>query len=161
MASDYLALIAEATAIIQKSYPGAVVFMAAGTPTSGLAKQASDLTHWTFLGKPADSQNSVQLTYANGSFGTPSVKGLWLGLQYKQLPQGTIDLATAIGIYTKHGFTEGFSSASMGTPSARAPQPMFWFCDGSQTQGVSALTGQFFPDLFPCVAGGVVGLLEA
>jgi hypothetical protein len=38
----------------------------------------------------------------------------------------------------------------MGTPAELDAQPMFWFCVNGMTQGVSASTGQFFSDLFPC-----------
>ena len=48
------------------------------------------------------------------------------------------------------GYTNGFVSAGMGTPVVPQAQPMFWFCCDGMTQGVSASTGEFFPDLFQC-----------
>ena len=152
MPQNYLQLITEANAVFQKSYPGAFVFTALGMPNSGtLAKTADDLSAWIYLA--TDGKLFAQLDYANGAFGTPSQSAGRVGLEYVALPQGTIRLPQAIDILNQNGYTEGFSSVSLGTPVYYQAQPMFWFCVDGQTQGVSASTGEVFRNLFPCQAG--------
>jgi hypothetical protein len=145
---DYLQLIAQATTIFQQSYPGAVTFSATGLPDSGVAKTTNDLTTWSFVAKTQDG--AAELTYTNGAFGKPVLAEVPIGLKFNQLPQGTIQLPQAIRILNDNGYTNGFSSVSLGTPVYLQPQPMFWFCVGRQTQGVSASTGDFSHDLFLC-----------
>lgn len=158
-AKDYLELIKEATTILQKAYPGAVLFTAIGKPPSGVAKTADQLTKWSFRAQVGDNKTAT-LDYADGKFGTPQPSGMWLGLVFVPLPQGTIRLPEAIVILNKQGFTQGFTSVALGTPVVPDPQPMFWFCVDRQTQGVSASTGDFFPYLFPCSSGGSAGALQ-
>lgn len=148
---DYLQLISEANAIFQKAFPGAFTFTATGMPASGVAKTEEDLTIWMYLAK--SDKGGAALKYANGEFGQPVPADLPLGLEFVPLPQGKIRLREAIVILNKHGYKQGFGSVSLGTPVYYHPQPMFWFCVDRQTQGVSASTGEFFADLFPCNAG--------
>lgn len=157
-AKDYLELIKEADEIFQKSFPGAVLFTAIGMPDSGVAKTAEELTKWNF--RAQTSNKTATLGYANGKFGTPVTNGIWLGLEFLPLPQGTIRLPAAIDILDKHGFSQGFTSVALGTPVVPEPQPMFWFCVDRQTMGVSASTGDFFPYLFPCSSGGAAGAMQ-
>jgi hypothetical protein len=138
---DYLELIEQANAIFQKQFPLMFTYNAIGAPPAGtVAKTADDLVVWIFWG----------LNYANGSFGEPVTIPHPLGVASIPLPQGTIRLPKAITILNSKGYTNGFVSAGMGTPVVPDAQPMFWFCVNEMTQGVSASTGEFFPDLFPC-----------
>ncbi len=155
---DYLQLIKEANTIFQKSYPGSILFSAIGSPQAGVAKRADDLTVWIFRSQ-TQNQGTAEIKYANGTFSTPTLIGFWTGLEFKPLPQGTIRLDAAIVILNNNGFTQGFSNVGLGTAVVPQAQPMFWFCVNQQTQGVSASTGQFFGNLFPCKAGSTVGSL--
>lgn len=156
MQPNYLELIAEATKLVQKSYPGAILFTATGSPASGVARKAEDLTNWNYKAQPPGTAPTVQVTYANGKFGPITKVGRWVGVEYKPLPQGKLQLPATINVLNKNGIQE-FSSVSFGTPVVPDAQPMNWFCVNHQTQGVSADTGQFYPNLFPCSAGGVAG----
>lgn len=146
--AGYLQLIQQANSIFQQSYPEAFTFTAAGLPASGVAKTADDLKIWIF--RATNKTVTLGLKYANGAFGRPVEIKPEVGLEYIPLPQGTILLPQAISILNQKGYTQGFSSVSLGTPAEFQPQPMFWFCVSGQTQGVSASTGAFFPNLFPC-----------
>jgi hypothetical protein len=157
--NDYLQLIKQANAIFQQQYPGSVLFSAIGSPVSGVAKRADDLTDWTFKAQTRAGK-TAQLDYANGQFGTASIIGVWIGLAAIPLPQGTIPLPIAISILNMNGFAQGFGNVGMGTAATEGAQPMFWFCVNQQTQGVSASTGAFFGNLFPCTAGGTLGSLQ-
>jgi|GEM_PF-5433017 len=156
--NDYLQLIKQANAIFQQQYPGSILFSAIGSAASGVAKRADELTNWTYKSQ-IRSGKTAQLDYANGKFGTPSVIGTWIGLEAAPLPQGTIPLPIAISILNMNGFTQGFGNVGMGTAATEGAQPMYWFCVNQQTQGVSASTGAFFGNLFPCTASGSVGSL--
>ena len=148
-AIDYLELIKQANAIFQKQYPGMATYNAIGAPKSGgVAKTVNDLVYWIFWG--TDKTVTAKLIYSNGSFGQPVRVQHPLGIASIPLPQGTIRLEKAILILNSKGYTNGFISAGMGTPVVPQAQPMFWFCVDGNTQGVSASTGDFFPDLFPC-----------
>ena len=148
-ATDYLELIKQANAIFQKQYPGMATYNAIGAPQSGgVAKTVNDLVYWIFWG--TDKTVTAKLIYSNGSFGQPVRVQHPLGIASIPLPQGTIRLEKAITILNSKGYTNGFISAGMGTPVVPQAQPMFWFCVNGSTQGVSASTGDFFPDLFPC-----------
>jgi len=157
--TSYLELIKQANAIFQQNYPGSILFSLIGRPTSGVAKKADDLTNWTFKTQTTAGK-TAQMEYANGAFGRPSIIGSWIGLAILPLPQGTLQLPAAIAILNKNGFVQGFGNVGMGTPAAEGAQPMFWFCVDQQTQGVSASTGTFFGNLFPCAATGAVGSLK-
>jgi hypothetical protein len=160
MATDYLSLIAKATQIFQASFPDAVLFAATGYPESGVAVRPEDLSKWSFLGTTS-GPNVAEIKYSNGTFSDPVIIGIWVGLvQSDQLPQGTIKLGQAIEILNKNGHPQGFTSIGMGTPVVQDPQPMFWFCVNGQTQGVSAATGEFFEDLFPCNGDSLAGSLR-
>ena len=124
-------------------------YNAIGAPPSGtVAKTANDLVTWIFWG--TNKRVTARLMYTNGSFGEPVTVQHPLGVASIPLPQGTIQLPQAITILNNNGYTNGFVSAGMGTPVVPQAQPMFWFCVNGQTQGVSASTGEFFPDLFEC-----------
>jgi hypothetical protein len=145
---DYIDLINQANTVFQKQFPLMVTYNAIGAPLPGLvAKTASDLLVWIFWG--TNKRVTARLTYSNGSFGEPVVVEHPLGVASIPLPQGTIRLPQAITILNNNGYTN-FVSAGMGTPAELNAQPMFWFCVNEMTQGVSASTGQFFPDLFTC-----------
>lgn len=146
---DYLQLIEQANAVFQKQFPLMVTYNAIGAPKAGtVAKTANDLVVWIFIG--TNKRVTARLTYANGSFGDPVTITPPLGSASIPLPQGTIRLPQAITILNSKGYTSGFMSAGMGTPVVPQAQPMFWFCVNEVTQGVSASTGEFFPDLSPC-----------
>ncbi len=145
---DYLELIKQANAIFQKPFPGMAAYNAIGAPQSGVAKTVNDLVYWIFWG--TNKRVTAKLIYANGSFGQPEVVEHPLGVASIPLPQGTIRLEKGIAILNTKGYTNGFVSAGMGTPVVPQAQPMFWFCVDGMTQGVSASTGEFFPDLFQC-----------
>jgi hypothetical protein len=145
----YLDLIKQANAVFQKQFPLMFTYNAIGAPLPGLvAKTANDLVTWIFWG--TTKRVTAKLLYTNGSFGQPETVEHPLGVASIPLPQGTILLPQAITILNKNGYTNGFISAGMGTPAELQAQPMFWFCVNEMTQGVSASTGQFFPDLFQC-----------
>ncbi|MDJ0800671.1 MAG: hypothetical protein QNJ51_28340 [Calothrix sp. MO_167.B12] len=146
----YLELIKKANAIFEKSYPGSILFGATGRPNSGVAMKEEDLKNWTFRALTEIEGKTAQLTYSDGQFGKPELIGHWVGSSYVPLPQGKIRLPEAIEILNKNGYTQGFSSVSLGTPVVPNPQPMFWFCVNQETQGVSASTGEFFQNLGPC-----------
>ncbi len=146
---DYLQLIKQANAVFQQQFPLMVTYNAIGAPRAGsVAKTANDLVLWIFWG--TNKRVTAKLKYANGSFGEPVTITPPLGIDAIALPQGTILLPQAITILNNNGYTSGFVSAGMGTPAELDAQPMFWFCVNEMTQGVSASTGQFFSDLFPC-----------
>lgn len=146
---DYLQLIKQANAIFEKQFPLMFTYNAiGGAPSGKVAKTADDLVVWIFWG--TNKRVTAKLTYANGAFGQPVVVEHPLGIASIPLPQGTIVLPKAIAILNSHGYTSGFVTAGMGTPAELQAQPMFWFCVNGQTQGVSASTGEFFPDLFQC-----------
>jgi hypothetical protein len=144
----YVELVSQANAIFQKKYPAMFTFSATGMPASGVAKTEDDLTVWKFNG--TDKNTFAELKYSNGAFGEPFPAKETMGLEYRPLPEGIVTLSQAITILNKNGYTGGFSSVSMGTPVTFEPQPMYWFCVNGHTQGVSARTGDFFPDLFTC-----------
>lgn len=148
--ADYPQLVSQANTIFQQSYPGAFTYTAIATPNSGQATTAADLVNWVFRAKTNDG--GAELTYSNGSFGKPVPIPLPPGLEFVPLPQGTVTLDGAIQVLNDHGYTS-FGSVSMGTPVYLDPQPMFWFCADGQTQGVSARTKEFYPNLFPCAPG--------
>lgn len=154
-AKNYIELIKEATEIFQKSYPGAILYTATGRPVAGVAKSEDELTEWSY--KALTDKQTAQLEYSDGKFGQPRIIGPWFGLQFVQLPQGTIRLRKAIEILNDNGYTQGFMNVALGTPVVPDPQPMFWFCVDRETQGVSASTGDFFPNLFPCTPGEGAG----
>jgi hypothetical protein len=146
---DYLELIKQANAIFQRQFPLMFTYNALGAPPAGsVAKTANDLVRWIFWG--TNKRVTARLTYANGSFGQPVTIQHPLGVASIPLPQGTILLPKAITILNSKGYTDGFVSAGMGTPVVPQAQPMFWFCVNDMTQGVSASTGEFFPDLYEC-----------
>lgn len=146
---DYLQLIQQANAIFQRQFPGMFTYNAIGAPKSGtVAKSASDLVLWLFWG--TTKRVTAKLWYTRGQFTQPEVVEHPLGVDSIPLPQGTIRLPQAITILNSKGYTDGFISAGMGTPAELQAQPMFWFCVNGMTQGVSASTGEFFPDLFEC-----------
>ncbi len=146
---DYLELINQANAIFQKQFPGMGTYNAIGAPRSGtVAKTPNDLVTWIFWG--TNKRVTAKLQYANGAFGQPETVTPPLGVAMIPLPQGTIRLPQAISILNGKGYTNGFVSVGMATPVVPQAQPMFWFCVDGNTQGVSASTGEFFPDLFPC-----------
>jgi hypothetical protein len=146
---DYLQLINQANAIFQKQFPTMFTYNAIGLPRSGtVAKTANDLVSWIFFG--TTKRVTAKLLYSNGSFGQPETITHPLGVASIPLPQGTIRLEKAIAILNSKGYTSGFVSAGMGTPVVPQAQPMFWFCVNNMTQGVSASTGEFFPNLFEC-----------
>jgi len=146
---DYLQLIQQANDIFQRQFPLMVTYNAIGAPPAGkVAKTANDLAVWIFWG--TNKRVTAKLTYANGTFGQPQVIQHPVGVASIPLPQGTIRHPQAISILNGKGYTQGFVSVGMGTPVVENAQPMFWFCVNEQTQGVSASTGQFFPNLFPC-----------
>ena len=146
---DYLQLIQQANAVFQRQFPGMVTYNAIGAPASGtVAKTADDLVVWIFYG--TNKRVTAILKYANGSFGQPVTIEHPVGIESIPLPQGTIRLPQAITILNQKGYTGGFVSVGMGTPAEFQAQPMFWFCVDQMTQGVSASTGEFFPDLFKC-----------
>lgn len=146
---DYLQLIAQANVIFQKSFPTMFTYNAVGYPAGGgVAKTESDLTGWLFWG--TNKRVTATLKYANGVFGEPVTVEHPIGVESIPLPQGTIRLPQAITILNQHGYRNGFTSAGMGTPAELQAQPMFWFCVNGMTQGVSASTGEFSPDLFTC-----------
>lgn len=148
-ALDYLELIKQANAIFERQFPGMFTYNAIGAPRSGtVAKTAGDLILWIFWG--TNKRVTAKLTCANGTFGQPVVVEHPLGIASIPLPQGTIRLEKAIAILNSKGYTQGFVTAGMGTPVVPQAQPMFWFCVNGQTQGVSASTGEFFPNLFEC-----------
>lgn len=158
---NYLALIKQATVIFQECYPGSILFTAVGKPASGLARSANDLTNWVFRAQTTHN-GTAALEYSNGKFGAPSIIGQWMGLEYKPLPQGKHIMSEAIAVLNNHckESLHGFSQVGLGTPAAFNPPPMFWFCVESNTQGVSASTLEFFPNLFPCAPSGTVGELK-
>jgi hypothetical protein len=146
---NYLGLIKKANSIFQNRFPGMITYNAIGAPRSGtVAKTATDLVMWIFFG--SNKRVTAKLTYANGSFGEPVTITHPFGVEVIPLPQGTILLPQAITILNEHGYASGFVTVGMGTPSAQKEQPMFWFCVNGMTQGVSASTGEFFPDLDKC-----------
>ena len=146
---DYLQLITQANDVFQKQFPLMVTYNAIGAPLAGtVAKSANDLVTWLFWG--TNQRVTALLRYENGSFGQPETIQHPVGIASIPLPQGTIRLPKAISILNSKGFTNGFVSVGMGTPVVPQAQPMFWFCVNDMTQGVSASTGEFFPDLFPC-----------
>jgi len=147
--NDYLQLITKANSIFRQQYPGMFTYNAIGAPAPGkVAKTADDLVRWMFWG--TNDHATALLKYANGAFGQPTTVQHPVGVASIPLPQGTIPLPQAIAILNQQGYTAGFVSAGMGTPAELEAQPMFWFCVNGQTQGVSASTGQFSPDLFAC-----------
>jgi len=153
---DYLELIKQANAIFQRQFPLMFTYNAIGAPPAGaVAKTANDLVVWIFWG--TNKRVTAKLTYANGSFGQPVTVEHPLGIASIPLPQGTIVLPKAITILNSKGYTSGFVTAGMGTPVVPQAQPMFWFCVNGMTQGVSASTGEFFPDLFECFPIDVAG----
>jgi hypothetical protein len=146
---DYLELIKQANAIFERQFPLMFTYNAIGAPPAGsVAKTANDLVTWIFWG--TNKRVTGKLIYANGSFGQPVTVEHPLGIASIPLPQGTIRLEKAITILNSKGYTSGFVTAGMGTPVVPQAQPMFWFCVNGMTQGVSASTGEFFPDLFEC-----------
>lgn len=146
---DYLQLIKQANAIFERQFPLMFTYNAIGAPADGtVAKTAADLVTWIFWG--TNKRVTAKLMYTNGSFGQPVTVQHPLGVASIPLPQGTIQLPQAITILNGKGYTNGFISAGMGTPVVPQAQPMFWFCVNGMTQGVSASTGEFFPDLFEC-----------
>jgi hypothetical protein len=148
-AVDYLELIKQANAIFQRQFPLMFTYNAIGAPAAGtVAKTATDLVTWIFWG--TNKRVTARLIYTNGSFGQPVTVEHPLGIASIPLPQGTILLPKAITILNSKGYTSGFVTAGMGTPVVPEAQPMFWFCVNGMTQGVSASTGEFFPDLFEC-----------
>ena len=148
---DYLSLLAEADKIFKAKWPEAVTFTALGQPVSGVAKSSKDLTEWSFIAET--NSGAAELVYSGGSWGTPSIKGTWIGLQFLPLPQGKLSLDQAIAAISAQGFTEGFSDVSMGTAVYYQAEPMYWFCIDKMTQGISAETGKYYPNLMPCSAG--------
>ncbi len=155
---DYLELIKEANAIFQKAYPDSILFTAVGRPNSGVAKTAGDLKKWIFNSETKlKGESTAQLIYSADEFGKPTIIGNWIGLEFEPLPQGTIRLPRAIEILNDRGYNQGFSSVALGIPVVERPQPMFWFCVDGETQGVSASTGEFFPDIMPCSENGSMG----
>jgi hypothetical protein len=153
----YPQIVQQANQIFQQSLPGAFTFTATGMPQSGVATSPSQLVTWVFIAT-TNSGGFRQLVFENGQFGQPTTIGGWVGVAFTPLPQGTIQLQQAIDILNQKGFTQGFTSVSMGTPVVQNPQPMYWFCVNGQTQGVSASTGEFFPNLFPCRGTGAIQL---
>jgi hypothetical protein len=152
-ASPYPQIVEQANQVFQQSLPEGFTFVATGMPQSGVATNASQLVTWMFA---ATNKNAfAQLEYANGQFGQPTTIRGWIGLEFVPLPQGTIQLQQAIDILNQEGFTKGFTSVSMGTPEVEDAQPMYWFCVDGQTQGVSASTGEYFPNLFRCHQGQI------
>lgn len=150
---SYPQIVQQANEAFQPSLPGGFTFVATGMPASGVATNPSQLVTWIFVA--TNKTAFAQLEYANGQFGQPTTIGGWLGIEFIPLPQGTIQLQQAIDILNQNGYTQGFTSVSMGTPVVQNPQPMYWFCANGQTQGVSASTGEFFPNLFPCGQGQI------
>jgi hypothetical protein len=148
---DYLQLIKQADNIFQQQFPLMFTYNAIGAPRTGtVAKTANDLVQWIFWG--TNKRVTAKLSYANGTFGQPVTVQPPLGIAPLPLPQGTILLPKGITILNSHGYTSGFVSVGMATPVVPNAQPMFWFCVHNMTQGVSASTGEFFPDLIACQA---------
>lgn len=145
---DYLTLLAQADKLFKSTWPEAVTFTALGSAAAGLATKANDLTNWSFIAQT--NKGAAELIYANGSFGSPVIKGTWIGLMFDPLPQGKLSLEEAIEAINSQGFTQGFSDVSMGTPVYKDPEPMYWFCIDRMIQGISASTGDYYPNLFPC-----------
>ena len=146
---DYLQLINQANGVFQQRFPLMLTYNAIGAPRAGtVAKSANDLVTWLFWG--TNKRVTAILRYENGTFGEPQTITPPLGIANIPLPQGTILLPQAISILNSKGFTNGFVSVGLGTPVVPNAQPMFWFCVNNMTQGVSASTGEFFSDLFPC-----------
>jgi len=148
---DYLTLLAEADKIFKTKWPEAITFSAQGQPETGVAKTSSDLTNWSFLAQTDEA--TAELLFENGAWGSPSIVGHWLGLQFLPLPQGTLSLDEGIAALNNAGFTDGFSDVSMGTPVYYEADPMYWFCIERMTQGISAETGKYYPNLMPCNSG--------
>jgi len=146
----YVTLINEANKIFQTKYPGAFTFTALGMPTSGVAKTEDDLNVWIF--QAVFDGGGAEITCKNGVFGTPIPRTPPLGLKFVPLPQGVYELSQAIQTLNAHGY-DSFGSVSLGSPVYKDPQPMFWFCVNGQTQGVSACTNAFYPNLFSCSPG--------
>ena len=147
---SYVTLINEANKIFQQTTPGAFTYTALGMPASGAAKTEDDLTIWIF--KAIYDGGGLEITCKDGVFGKPIQTKPPLGLKFVPLPQGVFDLSQAIQTLNAKGFAT-FGSVSLGTPVYKDPQPMFWFCVNGQTQGVSACTNAFYPNLFSCAPG--------
>lgn len=153
MSLNLLALIQQASSLLQARFPGVIVFTAVGRPASGVATQSDQLVLWQFRGNAPGRLDTVTIEYdAKTGFGPPQQSTPWEGADLVDLIRQVkkLSLDAAIGILNEAGFTQGFSSVSMGTPAAKDPQPMYWFCIDGQTQGVGVNTRQVFRDLFAC-----------